>query len=142
MNDEPDIVEAIQGLRRLLRAGERRVFGEARELTHMEGRALMHVGRRPGATQRELAAQWSRDKAQVARLVANLKDRGLVELRIDETDRRLQRLHLTPEGLELYGRARRERARLARRAISGLADDERRQLFDLLSRVRTNLEGD
>jgi DNA-binding MarR family transcriptional regulator len=136
-----EIAEAVHALRHLYRAHHQRALRDGpHDLAQMEGRVVSFVGRHPGATQSELVAHLARDKAQVARLIGALKDRGLLEARVDEADRRNQRLHLTDAGRSIQASVQRQRLRVARLAVAGLDDDERRLLVDLLGRVRSNLE--
>lgn len=136
-----DVLEAIHGVMHLYRAQQYRALRDGpRPLTHMEGRVLGFVARHPGATQSELVAHSGRDKGQLARLVAALRERGLLETRADEADRRAQRLHLTPAGAAADQVLRRQGRRLAAVAVTGFSEDERRLLGDLLARVRQNLE--
>ncbi len=136
-----EIGEAVHALRHLYRARRSRALRDgSHELTHMEGRALSFFGRNPGATQSDLVAHAARDKGQVARLIVALRDRGLLEAQADEADRRIQRLYLTTAGRGIHASVQRERLRVARLAVSDLDVDERRQLVELLRRVRTNLE--
>jgi DNA-binding MarR family transcriptional regulator len=110
-------------------------------VTHMESKVLGFFGRHPGATQSELAAHSGRDKGQLARLVSGLRERGLLEAQVDESDRRSVRLRLTDAGEQAAEALRRQARRLAGVAVKGLSEEERRQLSGLLERVRANLEG-
>ena len=136
-----EIVEAIDALRRLFRSEQQRALGDGPHgLTHMEGRVLNLIGRKPDATQSGLAAHLGRDKGQMARLIGALRQRDLVEARPDAEDRRVQRLRLTAAGEAVQSAAQGERLRLAQRAAEGLNADERTVLAELLRRVRANLD--
>jgi DNA-binding MarR family transcriptional regulator len=141
-NTAEEIIESIHAFRRLFRALQHRALREGphHDLTPMEGRVLRFLGRQPGATQSELVAHSVRDKGQVARLISALRDRGLLEARVDETDRRVHRLYLTREGEEIDASVQRRRLVVAQAAATGLEEGERRQLIDLLDRLRSNLE--
>jgi DNA-binding MarR family transcriptional regulator len=49
----------------------------------MEGKVLGYFCRHPGNTQSDLAQHSGRDKAQLTRLIARLKEAGLLEARAD-----------------------------------------------------------
>ncbi|MBQ0958947.1 winged helix-turn-helix transcriptional regulator [Ideonella sp. 4Y11] len=104
-------------------------------LAPMEGRALGFFLRQPGATASQLVEHSGRDKAQVARLVAVLRERGLLEARPDEQDRRISRLHPTAAAARLHQRVMQVRRRSAAQALAVLNQDEQRQLQALLQRV-------
>lgn len=135
-----DIAESVHALMHLYRAQQYRSLSDgSKELTHMEGKVLGFFGRHPGATQSDLVTHSARDKGQLARLIGALRERGLLEARTDDADRRIQRLHLTAEGRALQSAVQRQRLRVARLAVADLRDDERLQLADLLRRVRASL---
>lgn len=136
-----DVLEAVHSLMHLYRGLQFRAGRDAPQaLTHMESKVLGFFARHPGATQSELAAHAGRDKGQLARLVAGLRERGLLEAHADEADRRSVRLQLTAEGQAADQARRRRGKRLSAAAVQGLSEAEQRQLLALLARVRANLE--
>jgi len=140
----PDtVLESIHAIMHLYRARQYRALRDsALDLTHMETKALGFFVRRPGATQSELVAHSGRDKAQLARLVRSLRDKGLLVGEVNEDDRRRELLYPTEAGLALFRNVEEEGARLAAVAVTGLEDEECRQLVALLGKVRRNLEGE
>lgn len=111
----------------------------AAELTHMEGKVLGFFVRHAGATLKDLADRSGRDKGQLARLIAGLRQRGLLEGQPDEADRRHIRLHLTPEGRAAHRALNRHTQHVAELAAANLSVGERRQLSSLLLKIRGNL---
>ena len=133
-----DVFEAIHTVMHLYRGGQYR--DSPSDLTHLEGKVLGFFARHPGATQKHLAVHSGRDKGQLAHLIGSLRERGLLDARTDEEDRRSVRLQLTADGrADLQSLERRSR-RIAERAVADLSRDERGQLLALLSRVRASLE--
>lgn len=137
---DEDVLEAIHGLKHLFRTQQYRAVRDTAGLAHMEGKVLGFFARHPGETQSALVAHSGRDKGQVARLVAGLRERGLLEARADEADRRTTRLHLTAEGAALQQALRRQARRLSAAALADFSETERRQLQAYLARMRANLE--
>ena len=136
------VFEHVHAIMHLHRSQQLRGLRDSpHELTHMEGKVLGYFARNPGATQSDLAAHARRDKAQLARLIAGLKERELLEARVDEQDRRNLRLHLTPAGQQLRDTLQQQARKLARLGMAGLSPDEGRQLLALLSKVQSSLEG-
>lgn len=136
------VFEAVHAVMHLYRAQSPHGHGDARQpLTHMEHKVLAFFSHHPGATQSDLAAHSGRDKGQLARLVAGLRERGLLEAQADEVDRRNMRLGLTAQARTALQAAQRQARRVASDAVAGLADAERAQLLALLQRIRSNLEG-
>lgn len=140
---EPDeVLQAIHEVMHLYRSQQFRALRDAEHgVTHMEGRALGFFARHPGATLSELVAHAGRDKGQLARLVGGLRERGLLEARVDEADRRNQRLYLTAAGEQAQQALHREGRKTAAAAVRGFTAEESRQLLDLLARLRANLGG-
>lgn len=135
-----EIIDDIHAVRRLFR--QRRHAGQqvgGRDLSHMESRVLHFLGKQPGASQAAVAVRFGRDKAQIARLVGNLRRFGLVEVTADEDDRRAQQLNLTPTGQHMHEAVEADRIRLAGRAIANFSPVELETLHRLLARVRVNL---
>jgi DNA-binding MarR family transcriptional regulator len=136
-----DVVEAIHAVMHLFRAQQARALRDGpHELTLMEGKVLGFFARELGATSSDLVAHTGRDKGQLARLISGLRDRGLLEARADEGDRRNLRLYLTAAGSAIHQALRRQGRRLSGAAVDGLSPDERQQLLQALARVRANLE--
>lgn len=153
MRDKDDIVnhrrdpvpdELIEALHAVVHAVRTTMHGVLREagsdLTPLEGRVLGFFARHPGATQRELAEHAGRDKGQVARLVAGLRDRGLLEIETDPSDRRVARVQLTAQARRLHDAVMRQRQRLAEVALAGVSSQQRRELRDVLVRMRGNID--
>lgn len=138
-----EVFDAIHGLMHLYRARQYRVLRDGpHELTHLEGKVLGFFGRHPGAMAGDLAAHSGRDKAQIARLLAGLKDRGLLRAEVDADDRRKTRLHLSDTGRELLRSTQRSLRQVAQRSMEGFGADEAAQLLALLQRLRANLDAE
>jgi len=64
-------------------------------------RVIYFVGRNPGITVSELLAILGITKQSLSRVLGQLMDGGFIDRRPDAQDRRLRRLHLTPEAAAL-----------------------------------------
>jgi len=136
-----DVLDQVHGLMHLVRSLQYRALQQGPGgVTHMESKVLGFVARHPGATLRDLVAHAGRDKGQLARLVGGLKERGLLEARADDSDRRSQCLFLTGEGAAADQAVRRRARKLGTVAVKGFSEAELGQLRALLDRVRANLE--
>lgn len=136
-----EVMESVHAIMHLYRSRQQRSLrGEQHELAHMEAKVLGFFARRPGASQSDLVAYSGRDKAQVARLIRGLRERGLLHAEADEADRRSTRLSLTDEGRSLHAALHRHDGQLAAAALAGLSEAEQATLLGLLGRLRANLE--
>src|SRR5262245_16457774 len=70
-------------------------------LTGAQLRLLSKLRRQEGATQAALANQMEMRPISLSGLIDKLAQQGLVERRADQSDRRLNRLYLTPAGRDL-----------------------------------------
>ena len=139
-NRPAQIFEAMHDLVHVYRARMMEVVASIHpELTHNEVRALMFVGRHPGATQKELVQHSGADKAQIARLVALLLDKGWLQCAPHEHDKRSRCLHLSPQGKALFNAVRQARSTLAADMLQPVPAASQAQLLDLLEQLRGQL---
>ena len=108
-------------------------------LAPLEAVALAFLQNHPGATQAEFVQYIGRDKAQVARIIKPVIERGLVVALPDEQDRRLNRLWLTQAGQSLHRRASKIRAELAERMLEDFDPAKRARLGRMLERIAGRL---
>ncbi|UJW79631.1 MarR family winged helix-turn-helix transcriptional regulator [Hydrogenophaga sp. SL48] len=109
-------------------------------------RMLQLCQRTPGITQQGLAQRTGRDKGQVARLVRELLDLGLLVKEEHPEDRRSHRLLPTPAGVAKVQRFEQAEAGVAELLFGGLRAADLRslteQLVALKQRVETRLPSD
>jgi DNA-binding MarR family transcriptional regulator len=135
------VVDAIHTVMHLFRSRQHRALKDGpHDLSHMEAKTLGFFARHPGATQRELVLHSGRDKGQVARLIAGLRERELLVAVADDADRRSIRLSVSPAGKAMQAVLGQQARRASAAAVKGLLPDERAQLLALLARVQANLE--
>ena len=135
-----DVFEAIHAVMHLVRGRHHREQADGAEtLTRMDGKVLSFFARNAGATQKDLAAHSGRDKGQLARLIAGLRERGLLEGQPDADDRRNIRVHLTDQGHVAHRQMQRQSRRAYERAAQSLTGEERRQLVLLLGKIGEGL---
>jgi DNA-binding MarR family transcriptional regulator len=89
----------------------------------------------PGIDQNGLAARLGVERSHVSLLVEELGKRGLVERRVNGTDRRARILRLTSKGEGIFDRLRKKNAAANERVLDPLTAKERELLFDMLIRV-------
>jgi DNA-binding MarR family transcriptional regulator len=136
-----DVLETMHAIMHLYRSAQQRSLRDGpNDLAHMEVKALGFFARHPGATQSDLVAYSGRDKAQVARQIRALRERGLLDVQADQLDRRSSHLSLSAEGKAVHAALHRNDGRLKDLALSGFMDEEKGALVELLARVRVNLQ--
>lgn len=97
-----EIMEHLHELIRLFRARTRSGLEAAHpDLTFNEVRVLIHAGRHPGITHKDLLERSHTDKAQMTRIITSLEARNWLTRTPSEADKRVRCLHLSPQGLQL-----------------------------------------
>lgn len=136
-----NVFEAMHDLVHVYRAHMVRTMAIVQpDLTLNEVRALMFVGRHPGATQKELVAHSGADKAQVARMVGLLQDKGWLDSLPNADDKRSRCLRLSPEGVALHQALREARRGVAASLLKSCDAVTQAQLMDLLAQVRSHID--
>jgi len=136
------VFETLHTVMHLYRAAMlREVRAAEGALTPMEYKTLGYFSRHPGATLSDLVAHSGRDKAQLARIVKDLKNKGLLETARDEADRRASRLTPTAAGQAISEAVLARSRETLGRGMAGLSAAECATLQSLLERIRQNLEG-
>jgi DNA-binding MarR family transcriptional regulator len=96
---------------------------------------LVIIEANPGLKQSELAQAAQLDRSSIVPVVDKLEARALVERRGSERDRRVNGLWLTARGGALLAKLKRRVLAHEQRVARALSEQERAQLFELLSRV-------
>lgn len=137
-----DVFELLHDLMHLFRARLLQSLQELdAELTFNEFRILMHTGRHPGITQKELVEHSHTDKAQMARTLSQLQDKGLLERSASAADKRVRCLQLSTQGLALFEQLRQQRERIAKDLLSAFPAAEQQQLRALLQYALDSVQG-
>ena len=89
-------------------------------MTRAQGLILARLARQPGMTQNEMAGLCEVEPITVGRLVDRLEARGLLERRLDPSDRRIRRLHLLPASEPILKEIQRYKEELFREITEGL----------------------
>ena len=136
MQDNDELLEVLHAL---MHRFKRHMHQALREqdggIGAMEARALGFFARHPGSSASALVAHSGRDKAQIARLLQQLLDRGLLAREADPADGRRQQLALTDSGRAAQQVTALQRQRFASQMTSGLDAAEQAQLLALLRRL-------
>lgn len=137
--DEKYIGYVISDVSRLLRTVfDRRVRHLG--LTRSQWLALTRLHRRPGASQSDLADMLEIEKASAGRLIDRLEANGWVERRSDSRDRRINRVYLSREAERVLASLWPIAETTNDEAMQDLTLKERRQLTELLGRMKGALQ--
>ena len=109
-------------------------------LTRAQWLMLTRLYRRPGASQTELADMLEVDRASAGRMIDRMERGGWVERRADAGDRRVKRLHLTPEARRVHARMWAIAEATVDDALAPLSPLERTRFTGLAARVKEQLQ--
>lgn len=140
---QPDIADRLWDLSHRFKARMRDgLAAETPGLPPFQAKALSAIGRMPGVQPSQLVERSGRDKAQVARVLKDLEDQGLITRTAHASDRRTHCLSLTQTGEQLFTRLQDNRARVASQMMRGLTAEEQKLIADMLERMAGNLSGE
>jgi len=101
---------------------------------------LRRLGRKPGASQSELAEMMEVEKATAGRIIDKLEENGWLERRPDEYDRRVNRIYMTARGQAVHDTIGPIAEAMVEEELSGLTRTEQNLLTDLMINVKRRLQ--
>ncbi len=121
------------------RAIERRL--EQAGLTDATWKPLVHLAAAgDGITQKDLASLVGIDGSTLVRLLDILADKGMIERRVDKTDRRAKQLFLTGAGRAAVSEIRAQLNAAEAELLKEIGDEEITTVLDVLTRIAARLE--
>jgi DNA-binding MarR family transcriptional regulator len=139
-DDKHQVFETIHRLMHHFRARQYRLIQESGvDLTHMQHKVLGFFARHPDATLSDMVSYTGKDKAQIARLITEVRSKGLLDAQADASDKRITRLKLTAEGSKVFESLKASERELSELAVQGLTEEEYQTLLTLLARIKSNI---
>jgi MarR family transcriptional regulator for hemolysin len=108
-------------------------------MTRAQWGVLLRLERREGMTQAEMADALEIQPISLVRLIDRLCEQRLVERRPHPSDRRANRLYLTPKGWTTLERMAPLGREIADRLLAGMGEPEATQLLRRLLRIKDNI---
>ena len=110
----------------------RKVMAElsASGLTAGQPKVLDYLGLHDGSVQKKIAAGCQIDPATLTGLLGRMEEKGLIERRSENGDRRSLHVYLTELGWEKQREVRSTLTRQEEELLSGLSEENRRQLCE------------
>lgn len=125
----------------MLHSFARRYFKRAMQEYDLPGRSIMflgYLGKHEGVSQDDIASHFLFNKGSVARVLDQLEDADMVERRVDEEDRRINRVYLTEHGREKRKEFKKVAREWSRQLTEGFSEQEEETLLDFLERMAQN----
>lgn len=101
---------------------------------------LVRICENPGIIQEKVAEMIKVDRTTAARAIQKLEAQGFIEKSNDDKNKKIKKLFPTKKGLEVYPFIKREGDYSNRVALNGFSTEEMNTIFNLLQRVRANID--
>ncbi|MED3622965.1 MarR family transcriptional regulator [Neobacillus thermocopriae] len=112
------------------------------DLTKGQYLYLVRICENPGIILEKLTEMIKVDRTTASRAIKKLEMNGFIEKRADPHNKKIKKLYPTEKGERVYPFIRRENDYSNAVALNGLSETEVETLFNLLQRVRKNIEKD
>jgi DNA-binding MarR family transcriptional regulator len=112
------------------------------DLTKGQYLYLVRICENPGIIQEKLAEMIKVDRTTAARAIKKLEMNGFIEKKDDKHNKKIKKLFPTEKGKNVYPFIKRENDYSNSVALEGFSEREVETIFNLLQRVRKNIEKD
>jgi DNA-binding MarR family transcriptional regulator len=112
------------------------------ELTKGQYLYLVRICENPGIIQEKVAEMIKVDRTTAARAIQKLEMNGFIEKKDDQHNKKIKKLFPTEKGKTVYPFIKREHNYSNTVALEGFSEREIDTIFNLLQRVRKNIEKD
>jgi|GEM_PF-1414874 len=103
-------------------------------------RVLSKVSRQPGITQKDIAAFFDIDKANITRAVNKLVEQNLLICQVDKSDKRKHRLFLTEDGKEITKKMEICMNKWQEMILKDFSPEEQKHFYNLMDTIVENLK--
>ncbi len=111
------------------------------DVTIEQWSVLYHLWKEDGQSQQQLCDATFRDKPSITRLVDNLEKLNLVKRTSSKTDRRINKICLTPEAVKLQEKSMEVANQTLNEALTGVTNGQIEIAKEVLQKVYENLSG-
>ena len=112
------------------------------DLTKGQYLYLVRICENPGIIQEKLAEMIKVDRTTAARAIKKLELNGFVEKKDDSHNKKIKKLYPTEKGTQVFPFIIRENEHSNTVALAGFSETEIETIYELLQRVRKNIEKD
>jgi DNA-binding MarR family transcriptional regulator len=112
------------------------------DLTKGQYLYLVRICENPGIIQEKLAEMIKVDRTTASRAIKKLEMNGFIDKKDDQHNQKIKKLFPTEKGKNVYPFIRRENDYSNMVALAGFSEREVDTIFNLLQRVRKNIEKD
>lgn len=124
------------------RVGRKQRSARGIELMRGQGRLLRSLEQEDGIPQQELAERVRIRPASASELISKMEQKGHIERKVDQEDRRQYLVYITEEGRAVAQQTREARAQTSEEIFSVLEPQEQQELLRLLHKVGQGMSED
>ncbi|OQY42936.1 MAG: MarR family transcriptional regulator [Fusobacteriia bacterium 4572_74] len=103
---------------------------------------LVRIYENPGIIQERVADMLKVDRTTAAKTIKKLVEMELIKKTKSKNNKKELKLYCTPKGKEIYPFLQKEEEYTVRSAMEGMSTEEKKMVFELLYKMRTNIEKD
>jgi DNA-binding MarR family transcriptional regulator len=103
---------------------------------------LVRICENPGIIQEKLAEMIKVDRTTAARSIKKMEMNGFIEKKEDQKNKKIKKLFPTEKGEQVYPFIKRENDYSNEIALAGFSESEIEVIYNLLYRIRKNIEKD
>ena len=115
-------------------------LGKEYDLTRLERRILVYIGRNPGIRQADLALIMDVEPQSLTRSLENMEQKKWLQKQDDNKDKRAKSIHLTEIGDSKLKDAFKISERIRPNVLKDISENEKTVLTKILKQLRKNLE--
>jgi DNA-binding MarR family transcriptional regulator len=112
------------------------------DLTKGQYLYLVRICENPGIIQEKLAEMIKVDRTTASRAIKKLEINGFIEKKDDQQNKKIKKLFPTEKGKSVFPYIKRENDYSNTVALEGFSEREAETIFDLLQRIRRNIDKD
>ena len=115
-------------------------LGKEYDLSRLERRILVYIGRNPGIRQADLALIMDVEPQSLTRSLENMEQKKWLQKQDDNKDKRAKSLHLTETGENKLTDAFKVSEKIRPKVLKDLPENDKELLTKILKQLRKNLE--
>ncbi len=101
---------------------------------------MLYIADNEGCSQKDLAETFYIETCTLSSVLANMEERGFIERKKSEKDKRSYCIYITPKGRQLLEPVRKQFEKTIETALSGFSSEEVEMLYNYLDMVASNLK--
>lgn len=138
VNSENILIEIEKTIRIVREAFNSEFHKRQFKVSYDQWLIIQQVQNKQGISQIEIAKNTGKDRASISRIIKNLQQKNILTKTSNESNKRANKVYLTPNGLELFDRIITVYRDIYKRQFDGIYEQELNLLKEILVRINHN----